>query len=200
MRHKTITAKIFITILVSGMILWIGGNIVRNAIAYDIFVPGTALELKNWYSDEAKLTTVSLFRTAGFYTITGFCMTFVSSVFLFVYLRKYLKFKGWLFMSLILIFLASPVEFYLMYYDIKIILAFNAQEIRSFNDKVIEKYFIGRYEDLSLPATLSFLASITAVLLAIWKPLDKKYIKEENDLNNIGKNELEQDKEQHGSE
>ena len=139
MQHKTVTAKIFITILVFGMILWIGGNVVRNVIAYDLFIPGTALELKNWYSDETRLTTVSLFRISGFYTIVGFCMAFVSSVVLFVYLRKYLKIKGWFFMALILVFLASPVEFYLMYYDIKIILAFNAMEINSFNDKIITK-------------------------------------------------------------
>ncbi len=178
MQHKTITAKIFISILAFGIIVWIGGTIVRNAIAFDLFVPGTELELKNWYSEEVQLTTVSLFRIAGFYTIIGFCMTFASSVFLCYYFRKYLKTKGWLFMAFVLIFIASPMEFYLMYYDIKIILAFNNQLVNSFNDKIVQDYFLARYSELTIPATMSFLASIAAVFMVIWRPLDK-------DLNTI---------------
>lgn len=181
MRYNTITAKIFISILTFGIIIWIGGNIVRSAIAYDLFVPGTALELKNWYSDETRLITVSLFRIAGFYTIVGFCMTFVSSAFLCYYLRGIYKSKGWLFMAFVLIFLASPIEFYLMYYDIKIILAFNNEMIKSFNDQIVQDYFIGRYNKLTIPATMSLLASVSAVILTIWRPLDKNLKKQNHE-------------------
>jgi hypothetical protein len=174
MKNSTILTKIFLSILAVGTIIWLGGTVARNAIAFDIFVPGTALTLKNWYSEEARLTTVSLFRIAGFYTIVGFCMTFVSSIYLFVIYRKEFKFKGWLLMAFVLFFLASPIEFYLMYYDIKIILAFNNIMVNSFNDSIIHDYFIARYSKLTIPATLSFMASFTAILLLVWQPLNKK--------------------------
>jgi hypothetical protein len=173
MRHKTITFKILLTILVFGAITWIGGTIVRSAIAYDLFVPGKALELKNWYSLEQQLTIVSVFRIAGFYTIVGFCLTFASSITIFIYLKEYLRKKGWLFMALILIFLTAPVELYLIYCDLKIIFAFNNMQINSFNDAIIQKYFLARYKHFTVPSALSFLASISAVFLLIWRPLDK---------------------------
>jgi hypothetical protein len=185
MNKSNIINKIFLSSLVVGIILWLGGTVARNAIAFDIFVPGTELTLKNWYTEEMRLTTVSLFRIAGFYTIIGFCMTFVSAIVLFFTYRKEFKFKGWLMMSFILFFLASPIEFYLMYYDIKIILAFNNMLIKSFNDSIITDYFIARYSKLTIPATLSFLATFTAVLLVIWQPLNKKKIFDNEKKDNL---------------
>ena len=186
MQYKTIFSKIFLTIFTVGVIIWLGGTIARNAIAFDIFVPGTELTLKNWYSEEARLTTVSLFRITAFYTIVGFCMAFTASIFLFVQYRKEFKTKGWLLMAFILMFLSSPVEFYLMYYDIKIILAFNNQLINSFNDTIVQDFFVDRFSKLTIPATLSFLAAFTAVLLVIWQPLNKR--KKEFELNEINEN------------
>jgi len=118
MKCKTIWTKIFLTIFVIGLSIWIGGTIVRYAIAYDVFVPGTELELKNWYSDTEMVTTVHLFRIAAFYTIFGFCSAFVSVIVLFAYWKKDLKKHGWLFISFVLFFLATPIEFYLIYYTI----------------------------------------------------------------------------------
>jgi len=174
MKNSSILTKIFLSVLAIGAIIWLGGTVTRNAIAFDLFVPGTALTLKNWYSEEMQLTTVSLFRIAGFYTIVGFCMTFVSAIYLFIIYKKEFKSKGWLLMSFVLFFLASPIEFYLMYYDIKIILAFNNMQIDSFHDSIINDFFIARFSKLTIPATLSFLASFTAILLLIWQPLNKK--------------------------
>ncbi|MFH1049824.1 MAG: hypothetical protein V1779_02710 [bacterium] len=183
MKNNTILTKIFLSLLTVGVIIWLGGTVARNAIAFDIFVPGTELTLKNWYSDEARLITVSLFRITGFYTIIGFCMTFVSSIYLFLYYRKEFKLKGWLLMSFVLILLASPIEFYLMYYDIKIILAFNNELIKSFNDTIVQDYFVSRYSKLTIPATLSFLSAFTAVLIIIWQPLNRKKIESNNNEN-----------------
>lgn len=185
MIKNIIINKIFLSLLTFGIIIWLGGTVVRNAIAFDIFVPGTELTLKNWYTDEMRLTTVSLFRVASFYTIVGFCLSFVSAVYLLIQYRKEFKFKGWLLMSFILFFLASPIEFYLIYYDIKIILAFNNLMVKSFNDSIITDYFIARYSKLTIPATLSFLASLTAVLLVIWQPLNKKKINDNQIIDNL---------------
>jgi hypothetical protein len=183
--HLSKVSKLLITILAVGFVVWLGGNVVRNAIAYDVFVPGTALEVKNWYSDIEKLSIVSVFRIASFYTIVGYAMTIVSSIALFIMFKKYFKTKGWLLMSFILIFLTIPVELFLIYYDLKIILAFNDQLIKSFEDKIVQDYFIGRFSKLTIPATMSFLSAIAAALIAIWRPLDKPYL---TDKENISKN------------
>lgn len=183
--HLSKISKIFIVILTAGLVIWLGGNVVRNAIAYDVFVPGTALEVKNWYSDIEKLSIVSVFRIASFYTIVGYSMTIVASFVLFGMFKKYFKAKGWLLMSFVLIFLTIPVELYLIYYDIKIILAFNDQIIKSFNDSIVQEYFIGRFSKLGIPTTMSFLSAVSAAIIAIWRPLDKPYL---TDKDSISKN------------
>lgn len=46
MQQYTIGIKIFLTFFAFGFILWLGGSILRTAIAFDLFVPGTELVLK----------------------------------------------------------------------------------------------------------------------------------------------------------
>lgn len=183
MTQKNIFEKIILTILVLSLTMFIGGNIVRYAIAYDLFVPGTELKLKEWYSDAILINTVHLFAVASFYTITGFITAFISSLIIFAIRIKDLKRYGWLFMAFILFFLASLVEFYLIYNDINLILAMNTNQIHSFTNQNIQDFFIFRLTKLTIPATLAFLAIITSIIMVIWQPLDKE-IKQIDDINN----------------
>ena len=165
--------KFLQTTLAFGLILWIGGNIVRYAIAYDLFVPGTELILKNWYPPEIQLNIVSIFRIASFYTIIGYIMTVISAIiFIFIY-KSHFKNNSWMLISSILIIITIPIEIVLMYFDIKIILGFNNLEINSFDCEIIKTYFLDRLKYWIIPGSLSFLSGISAVFIGIWKPLVK---------------------------
>ncbi len=174
MRRKAIIKKIFLTAFTFGLIVWLGGGIVRAAVAYDLFVPGTALQLKDWYSDVERVNTIQLYRSGGYYTIYGYGFAFVSAIALCVIYKKQLKKRGWLFMAFVLFFLAAPVEIYLAYLDIKLMLAFNDLAVNHFSDQSVKDYFLYRFENLGIPSALSFLAVATSVLLVIWRPLDDK--------------------------
>ncbi len=191
MKQNNIFEKIIITILVLSLILFVGSNIVRYAIAYDLFIPGTELKLKDWYNDAIRLNVLHLFAVASFYTIAGFISAFLSSLILFILKIKDLKRYGWLFMAFVLFFLATPVEIYLIYNDIHLILILNTNEIHSFANHNIQDFFIYRFTKLTIPATLAFLAIITSIIMAIWQPLNNK----EDFLNkDIRKTQIKEDK------
>ncbi len=160
--------------LAIGLILWIGGNVVRYAIAYDLFVPGTELTLKNWYSPEIQLNIVSIFRIASFYTFSGYCLTIISTIILIIINKSKFKNNGWMLISSILILLTLPIESILAYFDIKIMSGFNNLEIKSFDSEIIKTYFLGRLKHWFIPGSLSFLSGMSAVIIAVWKPLVKK--------------------------
>ena len=184
MLQNKIIEKIIISVLVLSLIMFIGGNIVRYAVAYDIFIPGTALKLKDWYSEAIRVNTVHLFAVISFYTITGFIVAFVSSLLLFLIRIKDLKRYGWLFMAFILFFLASVVEFYLIYNDIHLIMAMNTHQIHSFTNLDIQNYFMFRLKKLTIPSALAFLSIITSIILVIWQPLNKFENNTDKEINN----------------
>lgn len=165
------------TIFAFGFALWFGGSVIRSAIGFDVFYPSAKLELKNHYSNEIRMHSVYLYATTSLYSDIGYFAAFVSAVVLALYWRNYLKKRGWLFMSFILFIVASPVEFYLMYYDIKLSIAIYYEQVKDFASVPVTEYFVERFTqpEVATPSALAFLAVITALLYMIWRPLDEKY-------------------------
>jgi hypothetical protein len=181
MRHNTATSKIFLTLLVFGVILWLGGSLVRMSTAYDIYVPFSQMELKADYSDTARLHTVKLFAMGALYTGIGFSSAFFGFVLLGFYLRKQLKQYGWLFMALVLFILSAPWGFYEMYLDIQLNFAIMDKGI-TFDSATINDLFVTRFSKLSFWPVLSYMAAITGVLTLVWRPLNKYTGKSEENL------------------
>jgi len=173
MQYKTYKSKILLTLLAFGVILWIGGAIARLAIAYDLFLPGTELILKNYYTDIIRLHTVHLFAMTGLYTGVGFSVCLLIALIIFFKSKSILKKQGWLFMAFVLFFLTVPFESYMMYLDIRLNMAFWSGKLLSFNDYNITSYFLIRFSKLGIPSVLSFFAVLTSVVMIIWRPLNK---------------------------
>lgn len=185
--RKSLFAKIFMTILAFGFCLWFGGSVVRSAIGFDIFYPSAKLELKSHYTNEIRMHSVYLYATTSLYSDIGYFASFVSVLALAIYWRKQLKLRGWLFMSIMLFLVASPVELYFIYCDIKLSLAIYYDQVKDFASMPVTTYFYDRFKQPSMatPSALAFLAIITSVLYIIWRPLDGK-------SKEIEKNEVEQ--------
>lgn len=175
--------KGLLTIFVLGFILWFGGSVVRSAIAFDLFNTGAVLELKQNYSDTIKVHTVYLYGMLATYTGAGYGMAFISAILLLVTWRKSMKIKGWLFMAFVLFFIGSPVELFVLYYDIKLNIALYWNNVRDFANPDIQNYFVKRFTSIALTTStgLAFLTSITSVLYIIWRPLDRSLPKEETE-------------------
>lgn len=174
--------KIVLSFCALGAILWLGGNIMKSIIAYDIFEPVRELPLKSDKPYDAVFQTVYLYSSMAFYTTIGYFATFISLVIITVKMKSSLKLYGWLFMAVSLFFLSSPIEFVRMYYDLQIQMAVHIEGIRDTFHPVIEQYFIERYRSgwFTGLATMSVFANVSALLLIIWKPLDRSRIQSNN--------------------
>lgn len=173
MRHKETIVKLIVTVFVVSTIIWIGGSLLRNIIAFDMFVPATELSLKNYYSNEVRLHTIHLYSVGSVYTDTAFGIAFASSIILFALTFRKLKEKGWLFMSFVLFFLIALIESYFLYLDIMLGLAISNNEIESFSSPAIKEYFLFRYYKLGILEPLKYLGIISIVVFAVWRPLNK---------------------------
>ncbi len=168
--------RIIATFAICGFIIWFGGSILRSAIAYDLFVPTQDFQLKESYNDDLKMHSVYLFSTLALYTNVSYGISFFAIIILTFLLRNQFRSKGWLFMSIILFLLASPVEIYKIYLDYKLSWAVYYDNVRDFYNPVIIEYFINRFKNIVLNtfSSLSFLANFTIIIYLIWKPLDSK--------------------------
>jgi cbb3-type cytochrome oxidase subunit 1 len=176
MQHKESLIKTITAIFIITVVFWIGGSLIRNIIAFDLFIPATELSLKNYYSNEIRLHTIHLYSVGSVYTGTAFGIALAASCMLFVLLFKRLKQEGWLFMSFVLFFIISIVELYTMYLDIMLGLAIKNSEIYSFSSDPIKNYFLFRYYKLGILEPMKYLGIITIIILAVWKPLSQKSI------------------------
>ena len=172
MQNKSFKEKFFLTFLVSGLIMWIGGSIVRTGVAFDIFVPFSNMILKQSYNDAIRLYAVQLFSNSALYTGIGFTLFFIGYISLSLILSDKFKRFGWIFMAMMLFILATPYGLYELYLDIKLYFVLQYPGI-TFNDQGIKDFFFLRYTKLSIWGALSYLMAVTAVLICIWRPLDK---------------------------
>lgn len=170
MRHNSITAKIFITLLTFGMILWLGGTIVRMSTAYDIYKPFSEMELKDGYSEAARIQTVKLFSYGAFYSQAGFYAAAIGFIALAVLFRKDFKTRGWMFMSLALFIIAIPWGIYESIMDLRLFYFIKNDNI-SFDDKLITELFVYRFSKLSPWAMISYLSALSSIAVIIWRPL-----------------------------
>jgi hypothetical protein len=192
MQHKTKTAKLLLTLIALGFLIWFGGSVIRTIIAYDLFEPGTALVLRDYYTEELRINVVRLFAMSAFYTDIAYGIALLSSVLLCIYLKGSYKDRGWLFMAFVLVFISSPVELYMIYLDIKLNLGlYVGEEIINYNNKVIKDYFLFRITKMTIPSTISYLAFLTAIIFIIWRPLDRTVLKDAKagDENGINKSQ-----------
>lgn len=166
--------KFLLVILTFATIIWLGGSITRAVVAYSMFIPATELEFQPGQSDEIKLNTVKIYSDTAIYTTVSFAIVFFSVIIFFVICKKELKIYGWLFMSFVLFFLASPVELYLTYLDIKLMLYINYSQTLSFSDREVTEFFLNRLKNLNVISPLAYLSFFTSIILLIYKPLDRR--------------------------
>lgn len=176
------STKLLFVILTFSVIIWLGGSLIRAVVAYSIFVPATELELKKDQTDDVRMQTVKIYADTGIYTTISFGLVFLIVTFLLFKFRTDLKTRGWLFMSFVLFFMASPVEVYLCYLDIKLMLHVNYSPNLSFKDIQVTELFINRLRNLNIISPLAYLSFFTSIIFILFRPLDKSQkIQEDND-------------------
>lgn len=166
--------KFFISLWFIGVILWIGGSIVRTTLAYDLFQAKKKLILKQYFKENDALLTARQYAVGSFYTEFGFVLSFVSAIVLLPTFRKNFRKRGWLLMAYILFSIASIFEFVLMYFDIRLALyIFSGATDLNYNAYEIQQFFVWRLQNLSFLIIYNWLTIVSIIFLIVYGPLTK---------------------------
>jgi hypothetical protein len=195
MKNRSNFFKVILTIFVFGFVIWLGGTVVRTAIAYNLFTLGTEMQIKTEYSNIERMNTIYLFSTTALITGIAYGFAAISSIILVVVTKKELKQRGWLFIAFCLFVLTIPVQLYFFYMDYSLATAVYYQGIRDFYNPAIQQFFVKRFTNVANASlrTLLFLFSFTCMLYSIWRPLEKDDNDSNSSNNNFPKNYQEND-------
>ncbi len=158
------------------MIIWLGGSVVRNAVIFDIFMPGNILTFKSGYSKEMIDYNIYLFTSGATYTNFAYGLSFLAMVIIAVSERKLIRTQGWLFMSIVLFLIVSPVVFYNIYLDFGLSRAIFYNDVSFLEDMDIQQSIFMRYKNTfnTVFSGIAYLANANIIAYAIWKPLTKQ--------------------------
>jgi len=167
--------KLLYFILALSFIIWFGGSLTRNVLIFDLFLPAQELTLKPDYSDDIINYNIYLFTSTSIYTSVSYIITFVLFAYQMFSERRLLKSEGWLFMSVILFFLVSPIVIYNIYMDFTLSRAiyfsdYSYLSAGSLSDTIIMRY--GNQLNTVLSG-IAYLANLNVLAYFIIRPLSR---------------------------
>jgi hypothetical protein len=153
--------------------IWLGGTIVRAAIAFDLFVPGT-LVWKPAMSAEAVMQTVRMFGITAFYTMVAYAVFIMAGGTLWLLYRQLWKPRGGLLVAGLLFLLYVPIEAAEMYYDVKLVMLIQDGGLVLANIESGKQLVLKRISVLGGAQLLAMLGYFTALLFLVVQPLRKQ--------------------------
>ncbi|GEM_PF-3537263 len=172
----TLVQKIAWFLFALGFILYLGGQIVRLSIVYDLYIPGT-LDLKSWYEWQVQYQTIKLYSNTFLYCSFGLIIAFLGSVIATFSSYKSFKTKGWIFMVFVLWYLSIVFAGKSLYSDF--LLSYYLLSPSATTPQAIEMVTKSLKTE-SVYFLISILCQISIVFISIFKPLnnDKKILDE----------------------
>lgn len=138
-----------------------------------MFVPGTELIFKTDYSKEIIDYNIYLFTSTSLYTSISYSLAFIFVIYLIIIERKQLKNEGWLFMSIILFIISSPIIFYNIYLDFGLSRALFYSDFSFLDTQDTTGIVFQRFKNTTntVLSGLAYLANVNAIAYYIFKPL-----------------------------
>ncbi|MES2764310.1 MAG: hypothetical protein V4642_00445, partial [Bacteroidota bacterium] len=114
-----------------------------------------------------------LYSTTGFYTSVAYILLFTCAI-IFVFAEKgKFKERGWLFISLVLFFLFSPVEWYRLYFDARLIQIFANQPALIQQHEAFKTFLQLFSPQFSAASILAFFTYFTIIFFLALRPLHR---------------------------
>lgn len=170
---RKLTIRIFTSIYVLAIAVWLGGSLIRLAVAYDIYVPATELSMKTHYTDELRLHTVRLFGMGALYTDIAYGCAIFAVIILLILMKGKMRIKGWPVISFTLFLLTVPLEVLMIYFDIRLNLAIHNGLLTTFNSDLVRDFFISRFTKFNFVSPSAYLCGASSLIFSIVRPLDR---------------------------
>lgn len=168
------TQRILLFLVATTGIVWLGGTVVRAAIGFDLFVPGT-LTFKSDMPNDAQIQTLRLFSRTSFYTLISYGIMLILGVWLWLSHRGLWRERGGLFIGGVLVLLYLPIELWQSYYDILLVQMAEYSTYTNFPLDAAKQLLTKRITILSGAGPfLSILGYFSAVFFLIVQPMKRK--------------------------
>src|SRR5450759_4274882 len=167
MRNRIARVSLFALIVSS--IIWLGAVNVRAVIGNELLNFGT-LQFKTNLDAELEREVFRLISLSSVIVIGGYFGTFASAILFVKTTALPFKKNGWLMMSAILFFIFSPVEFYTLFLDWRMI------SLDFFSNPSLTDFrvlFIHRLAALAGVPMIALLSYYTIIGLVVWQPMKK---------------------------
>lgn len=167
-KSNYIKALSLITIL-----LWIGSSIIRSTIGFTLFEIKDQFNLRNNIDMHELYYTITTYINITFYVDLFYILAFLFITILFLMNSNKLKKTGWLFISIVLFYLFSIPEIYLILNDIDLYY----YNLHSLNNTISDgslHLFKQRYilDIFKIVQPMSFLSHLAIAFFMLLKPLD----------------------------
>jgi hypothetical protein len=167
---------LFLSVSALSCIFWIGSYLLRMFLTYQLF--NETMTAYRPFINDKNINAILLVLNPSVITTLVLYVIFILSFILFLFTTKLnLKQNGWLFIITVLVFITAPFEIYLMTIDYKI---FNMVYSGIFTNGDVLNLITKRFKDLSSFALIELLCYCTVILLAIFQPLTRNSVKNEN--------------------
>ncbi len=167
---------LFLIVSALSCIFWIGSYLLRMFLTYQLFNE-TMTSYRPFINDQ-NIKAILLVLNPSVITTFVLYVIFIISIILFLVTTKLkLKQNGWLFIITILVFITAPFEIYLMTIDYKI---FNMVNSGIFTSGEVLTLIAERLKDLSSFPLIELLCYCSVIFLAIFQPMTRNSIKNEN--------------------
>lgn len=162
----TKATKISLSLLVLGASVWLGSNLTRMTLLYDMFDAGT-IDWLAGISEERIRVTASLFANTTFYASIAYTLFVVGVVCIAAATKGMWRAQGWIPLASVLVLLYVPVEVYLQYQDYELLRILDAGS----QIDIVKQHVVDRVKGAGLYSGLSLLSYVTALIVCVWQPL-----------------------------
>lgn len=156
------------------ILLWIGSSIIRSTIGYTLFEIKDQFMLRNNIEMNELYYTINTFINITFYVDLFYILSFLFITILLLMNLKNLKKTGWLFLSIVLFYIFSVPEIYLILNDIDLYY-YNLKSVDNIISDGSLHLFKQRFilDIFKIIQPMSFLSHLAIAFFMILKPLDK---------------------------
>jgi len=163
-------SKLFLWLAESSLGILLGVKLVQYLILFDLMIPNSFV-FKEIYTEEI-LGIVFLALRSLFVVSLILLPVFVFSFLIFLFTSKLkLRFKGWLFISTVILIIILPIQILFLLQDFNIVTELVKEH---YNIEYVGKIILSKLQDYGSFMLIELLAILSVFYFMIFKPLDKE--------------------------